>query len=60
MLVQPAQQPTIEVAAADDLPLADVDPMRLREVLENLLSNALRYAPAGSVVRSQRWFEEMK
>lgn len=39
------------VEAADDLPLIDVDPVRIREVIENLLSNALRYAPAGSAVR---------
>lgn len=39
------------VDAAEDLPLADVDPVRVREVLENLLSNALRYAPAGTAVR---------
>lgn len=39
------------VEAAEDLPLADVDPVRVREVLENLLSNALRYAPAGTAVR---------
>ena len=35
----------------DALPLLDVDPVRIREVLANLLANALRYAPAGSEVR---------
>jgi two-component system OmpR family sensor kinase/two-component system sensor histidine kinase BaeS len=33
-----------------ELPQADVDPVRLREVLANLLSNALRYSPRGRAV----------
>jgi two-component system OmpR family sensor kinase/two-component system sensor histidine kinase BaeS len=40
------------VTANDDaLPQADVDPVRMREVLSNLLSNALRYTPRGGTVR---------
>lgn len=35
----------------DDLPLLDLDPVRLREVLTNLISNALRYTPAGGKVQ---------
>jgi signal transduction histidine kinase len=35
---------------ADDLPIADIDPIRVREVLANLVSNALRYAPSGTSV----------
>jgi signal transduction histidine kinase len=34
-----------------DLPLLSVDPFRIREVLSNLLSNALRYSPEGGDVR---------
>lgn len=33
------------------LPPLEVDPVRMREVLSNLLSNALRYTPRGGTVR---------
>jgi signal transduction histidine kinase len=36
--------------AVDGVPSLDVDPLRLREVLSNLLSNALRYTPSGGRV----------
>jgi signal transduction histidine kinase len=41
---------TISTDLPDDLPLLDIDPVRIREVLTNLLANALRYAPSGSAV----------
>lgn len=40
----------LTVRASDDLPLVELDPLRIRQVLGNLVANALRYAPAGSEV----------
>jgi two-component system OmpR family sensor kinase/two-component system sensor histidine kinase BaeS len=37
--------------AAAALPQSDIDPVRLREVLSNLLSNAIRYTPRGGSIR---------
>lgn len=43
-----ARHVAIRVGGARELPLVEVDPVRIREVLRNLLSNALRHSAAGS------------
>jgi signal transduction histidine kinase len=42
---------TITVEAAGNLPLVELDPSRMRQVLANLLANDLRYSPAGGTIR---------
>jgi signal transduction histidine kinase len=42
---------TLEVAIPEDLPLFDGDGPRLTQVFVNLLANASKFAPEGSVVR---------
>ena len=41
---------TLDATTPPDLPLADTDPVRAREILENLVANALRYTPHGGNV----------
>jgi two-component system OmpR family sensor kinase/two-component system sensor histidine kinase BaeS len=45
-----AQEVKIDVDVPDDLPLIEVDPVRIREVLANLTTNALRHTPSGGNV----------
>lgn len=45
-----ARHVTLDVDGSTDLPLVDIDPVRIREVLTNLLSNALHYTGARGTV----------
>lgn len=45
-----AGQVSIRATPAPDLPLVEIDPLRIREVLTNLLSNALHHTPPGGAV----------
>ena len=52
--VAEADRAAIDVSGLDgpdaDLPLVDVDPIRIREVLTNLVANALRYSPPDATI----------
>ncbi|HLF00635.1 MAG TPA: ATP-binding protein [Anaerolineales bacterium] len=40
----------ISVNIPNEIPVLEFDPVRIREVLTNLISNALRYTPAGGAI----------
>jgi len=42
-------------AQVDGAPELDADPLRLRQVLDNLVANAVRYTPQGGSVTVQAW-----
>ncbi len=45
------KQIAVQVQAGADLPTIDVDPDRMVQILNNLMSNALRFTPEGGAIR---------
>ena len=45
----------VELALASDLPLVDIDPVLMEQVLFNLLDNAAKYADPGTSIRVESW-----
>ncbi len=47
-----------EVDFPDDFPIVLADEERLRQVLNNLISNAIKYSPEGGIIRIGGWADE--
>ncbi|MBP7691265.1 MAG: DUF4118 domain-containing protein [Anaerolineales bacterium] len=47
----------LAVELPGDLPLVPLDYVQLEQVFTNLVSNSLKYAPAGTVIRLRAWVE---
>jgi signal transduction histidine kinase len=47
-----AQQVTLKIEAATKQPLVMIDAVRIRQVLSNILSNALRHTPSGGLIET--------
>jgi len=52
-LKQASRRHRLQIAVPDDLPLVPVDFVQLQQVFINLISNSLKYAPAGTAIRAE-------
>ncbi len=52
------QNHTIEVDFPEDFPLIQADPHWLREVLDNLIANAIKYSPGGGRILVTGWHDD--
>ncbi len=50
-----SEQHQLVVDISDDLPLVPADYVQLDQVFTNLISNSLKYAPAGSTITVRAW-----
>lgn len=48
----------LRIEVQEGLPRFELDPTRIREVLANLLANALRYTPSGGQIAVQCWLHD--
>jgi signal transduction histidine kinase len=46
---------TLHLETRPGLPLADADPLRVEQVLANLVDNAIKYSPHGGAIRVRIW-----
>jgi two-component system sensor histidine kinase KdpD len=50
-----SEQHQVALQVPEDLPLVPADPVQLDQVFTNLISNSLKYAPAGSTITISAW-----